>query len=301
MKPISFDELACMPLVQHYEEAFCKATGVAFKLVPPGEPKLRVNFGDSGNDFCSSVGSTPAGCNACLETQVRIQQNAARKLVTQQDHCFAGLTEIAVPVVIDGRHVATLMSGQVFRRKPTRRDFEIVVKILGGEPGKKWEEKVRRAFFATPIILADKFEAIIYMLTVFALHLSDDASRQSIACADREPNAVSCAKEFVRSHAVESITLEQVLHHVHVSRFHFCKIFKKATGITLTEYVARVRVGKAKTLLADPSLRITDIVFAAGFGSVPQFNNVFKRSVGMPPTAYRATLRKQPRIGSLRA
>jgi AraC-like DNA-binding protein len=82
-----------------------------------------------------------------------------------------------------------------------------------------------------------------------------------------------------------------VAQHVHVSPFHFCKLFKKATGMTLTEYVARVRVEKAKALLVDPSLRISEVVFAAGFGSIPRFNSVFKRYVGMPPTEYRATLR----------
>ncbi len=80
---------------------------------------------------------------------------------------------------------------------------------------------------------------------------------------------------------------------VHVSRFHFCKIFKKSTGMTLTEYVARIRIEKAMAMIADPSLRITEVVFASGFGSIPQFNSVFKRLVGMSPTAYRSSLRPQ--------
>ena len=51
-----------------------------------------------------------------------------------------------------------------------------------------------------------------------------------------------------------------------------------------------VRVEKAKTLLVDPSARISEVVFAAGFGSIPRFNSVFKSCVGMSPTEYRATL-----------
>jgi AraC-like DNA-binding protein len=78
---------------------------------------------------------------------------------------------------------------------------------------------------------------------------------------------------------------------VNVSRFYFCKLFKKATGMTLTEYVSRVRVEKAKELLVDPALRVSEVVYAAGFGSIPRFNSVFKRYVGMPPTEYRASLK----------
>ena len=104
------------------------------------------------------------------------------------------------------------------------------------------------------------------------------------------------AKRFVQAHVDEPITLAQVVEHVRVSRFYFCKLFKKATGMTLTEYVGRVRVEKAKMLLVDPSLRVSEVVYAAGFGSIPNFNSVFKRHVGMAPSAYRQTLRSSAQL-----
>jgi AraC-like DNA-binding protein len=137
----------------------------------------------------------------------------------------------------------------------------------------------------------ERFQAIVELVKVFAQYLADYASRHALAASTAEPTAVVDAKKFVQSHFEEPVTLAQVAEHVHVSPFYFCKLFKKATGMTLTEYVARIRVEKAKTLLVDPSLRISEVVFAAGFGSIPRFNSVFKRYVGMPPTEYRETLR----------
>jgi AraC-like DNA-binding protein len=167
----------------------------------------------------------------------------------------------------------------------------MVVKMLGGGPNGDWEKKMRRAYFETPVVTAERFQAIIALLNVFAQYLADHASRCAIASSREEPTAVASAKEFVQTHVEEPVTLTQVAQHVHVSPFHFCKLFKKTTGMTLTEYVARVRVEKAKTLLVDPSLRISEVVYAAGFGSIPRFNSVFKRYVGVPPTQYRAALR----------
>ena len=141
------------------------------------------------------------------------------------------------------------------------------------------------------MVTADRFEAIIHLLNVFAQYLADYASRHAIASAPDEPHAIANAKEFVQSHVEETITLALVVEHVHMSRFYFCKLFKKVTGMTLTEYVSRVRVEKAKRLLTNPSLRVSEVVYASGFGSIPRFNSVFKRYVGMPPTEYRATLR----------
>lgn len=291
MKPLEFENLARLPVIQFYEAAFRKATGVLLKVVPPGEPKQRLNLGECENAFCSLVARTPLGCAACLETQIRVQSIAGKKLTTQQINCFTGLTDIAVPVVIGGRHVATLMSGQVLRREPTERDFKMVAAMLG-QSG-EWEKKARKAYFETPVVNAERFEAIIQLLNVFAQYLADYAGRQILANTSEEPEAVANAKQFVQTHVEEPITLAQVVQHVNVSRFYFCKLFKKATGMTLTEYVSRVRIERAKTLLVDPSLRITEIVYSAGFGSIPQFNSVFKRIVGMPPTEYRETLRSQ--------
>ena len=278
-------------MVQFYEAAFRKATGVTLKVVPPGEPATRLTLGSSENSFCALATGTANGCEACLELQRRAQRGAGRRLAPQQINCFAGLTDVVVPVVIGGLHVASLMSGQVFRREPTERDFKMVVKMLGQNAD--WERRARKAYFETPVLKAERFEAVIQLLNVFAQYLGDYASRQALASSREEPSAVAHAKQFVQSHVEESITLAQVVEHVHVSRFYFCKLFKKATGMTLTDYVSRVRVEKAKSLLGNPALRISEVVYAAGFGSIPRFNSVFKRLVGMPPTEYRETLRSQ--------
>jgi len=293
VKQITFADLARLPVLEFYEAAFRKATGVSLRIVPPDEPRHRLSFGSSENPFCTLVAGTPTGCDACLENQRRAQRGAAKKLGPQQVSCFAGLTDVAVPILIEGRHVATLMSGQVFRREPTDRDFTMLARMLKDGQGVDWEKKLRKAYFATPAVTADRFQGIIQLLNMFAQYLAEYAGRHVIAASDDEPTAVANAKRFVQEHVEEPITLERVVNYVNVSRFYFCKLFKKATGMTLTEYVSRVRVEKAKSLLVDSSLRISEVVYAAGFGSIPQFNSVFKRHVGMPPTQYRATLRVQ--------
>jgi AraC-like DNA-binding protein/ligand-binding sensor protein len=293
MKPLAFEDLAHLPLVEFYEGAFRKATGVTLKVVPPQGSWQSRNFGCRDNLFCGLMSCDPTASALCLETEERARQSAARKLSTHQLYCHAGLTVVAAPVIVGGYHIATLLSGQVFRREPTERDFLMVLKRLGTSLSQDWVKKARKAYFETPVLTAERFQAAVQLLEVFAQYLADSAGRLALAGSKLDPAPVAHAKEFVQAHVEESISLEQVVHHVHLSRFYFCKLFKKATGLTLTEYVARVRVEKAKTLLSDPSRRISEIVFASGFGSIPRFNSVFKRHVGMPPTEYREVLRSQ--------
>jgi len=58
--------------------------------------------------------------------------------------------------------------------------------------------------------------------------------------------------------------------------------------MTFVDYVARVRVEKAKVLLQNPQRRISEVAFEVGFQSISQFDRVFKRIVGQSPRRFRA-------------
>lgn len=236
--------------------------------------------------------SNPEGCLSCQESQARLRLRAATKLTPVEISCFAGLSEVAVPVIAGGKHIATLVSGQFLRREPSERDFNMIAADFRKSCGEQWKARAREAYFNTPVVRADKLQSVIELLGILAQHLQRHAEQRAISTSKTELPVVARAKAFIQASADEPITLAQVAAHVNVSRFYFCKLFRKATGLTLTEYIARVRLEKAKSLLSDPSLRVSEIVFAAGFGSIQQFNSVFKEMVGISPTAYRMALQR---------
>jgi transcriptional regulator GlxA family with amidase domain len=65
-------------------------------------------------------------------------------------------------------------------------------------------------------------------------------------------------------------------------------LFKRATGMHFTEHLSRVRVERARNLLANPHLRVSEVAFEAGFQSLTHFNRVFKKILGQSPTKYRS-------------
>jgi len=198
------------------------------------------------------------------------------------------MVDLAVPVVVGGKHAATLLGGQVFREKPTRRRFDRVARLLRKCGMRIRLDKIRKSYFGTPVLSEKQLQGAVQLLTILAAQIAESANRYLLAARRPEPTSVTQAKAFVRAHASEKVTLPQTTSHVHVSRHHFCKVFKQATGITFTEFVAHVRVEKAKALLGDRQLRITDVASRAGFNSISQFNRVFRRYTGDAPTAYRA-------------
>src|ERR1700677_4561291 len=110
MQQMAFDNLVSLPVIQNYETAFYKATGMSIKVVPPGETIRHLGLGRFNNVFCAMVTRTPVGCSACLETERPAQSRTNQKFSPQQITCFAGLTHVSVPVLVAGQHVATLMT-----------------------------------------------------------------------------------------------------------------------------------------------------------------------------------------------
>lgn len=73
-----------------------------------------------------------------------------------------------------------------------------------------------------------------------------------------------------------------------LSRFHFLRRFKRATGTTPWRYLTDLRLAKAKSLLADPAQGVVEAAAAAGYADPAHFSRLFRQRTGRTPSAYRA-------------
>jgi AraC-like DNA-binding protein len=127
------------------------------------------------------------------------------------------------------------------------------------------------------------------MKTTPSPQLSNVGSREGNRA---EPAEIWKARNFIREHSDEELSLTQVAKAVNISPNYLSEKFKQVTGINFVDYVARSRFEKARGLLHDPNLRVSEIAFAVGFQSLSQFNRVFKKFSGKSPTEYRAGARQ---------
>jgi AraC-like DNA-binding protein len=93
------------------------------------------------------------------------------------------------------------------------------------------------------------------------------------------------AKLFIDSHYAESIDLTNIADEAHFSKFHFIRLFKKIYGKTPHHYLTHVRIDAAKQMLKQ-GIPIAEVCFAVGFESPTSFAGLFKRSVGLSPSAF---------------
>lgn len=112
----------------------------------------------------------------------------------------------------------------------------------------------------------------------------------AVQSAHVESPIIAQARQYIAAHYAENLSLGRVSQHVNTSRFYFCKLFRQATGLSFTEFVSRIRVEKAKRLLLNRHLRVSEIAFTAGFKSLGHFARMFRKIVGQSPSDYRGAL-----------
>jgi AraC family L-rhamnose operon regulatory protein RhaS len=82
-------------------------------------------------------------------------------------------------------------------------------------------------------------------------------------------------------------TLGEMAEQCGIQRTQLGKLFQKITGGTPMEYLTRIRIERAKTLLRETDRKVIDIAFECGFGTSQYFANTFKRATGATPSGYR--------------
>ncbi|SHH53620.1 response regulator transcription factor [Clostridium grantii] len=126
------------------------------------------------------------------------------------------------------------------------------------------------------------------------LYESDDGSASNFGVVTQLPEDkhVADAKEYINNNYDKKIYLNDVAEHVGFSPYYFSRLFKKSSGMNLSEYINRFRIEKAKEFMTNSSLSLKEISEKAGYEDFSYFSTVFQRYEKCLPSKYRKSLRK---------
>ena len=285
-------------IFRDYARAFRDTTGLPLGLRALDSLHLAMGDRKDQNPFCVLLAQSNQSCAACLSMRKKVEEQAGEKPKTLK--CFAGLCETVVPVRVGENTIAFLQTGQVLLQQPQKGDFSRMAETL-----LKWGmeidvKRLEEAYFQTRVLSRKQYESIVRLLEIFAQHLATLSNQLIVKEQLGEPPMIQRAKTFIEEHQAEDLRLNQVAKAVNTSTYYFCKMFKQATGLTFTSFLARVRVEKVKNLLLNPHVRVSEAAFQVGFQSLSQFNRVFRVITGESPSAYRERVLADSVAGSTR-
>ncbi|MBN2982594.1 helix-turn-helix transcriptional regulator [Cohnella algarum] len=103
----------------------------------------------------------------------------------------------------------------------------------------------------------------------------------------KEKNAMREIAKYIESNYNRELTLQEIAGHFYMSREYISRKFKQEFGENLSDFLGRVRIGKAKRLLLNPRLRIAEVANMVGYADEKYFSKVFKKLEGISPGQYR--------------
>jgi len=107
--------------------------------------------------------------------------------------------------------------------------------------------------------------------------------------SDLPPYRLRRVTQYIHEHLQEELRLVELSALVHMSPYHFARLFKRSTGLPPHRFLVRCRIDEARALLAARTASIAEISRSVGFRTSSHFTTTFRRITGVTPNAYRRT------------
>jgi len=112
--------------------------------------------------------------------------------------------------------------------------------------------------------------------------------QDSSASSRSEKTLILAIKRYLTENLQRKLTLEEIAHGLGYSVSHICSAFKKHTGMSVIHYFISLRITKAKELIEEGKMSLSEISDSLDFDTIQYFSTQFKKYVGIPPSQYSA-------------
>lgn len=141
-------------------------------------------------------------------------------------------------------------------------------------------------FLMKPIRIFDLVTTITFLLNNFS-HRKIDIVRQEFLMPDIATVAVKKAIDYINNNYTKDITLEQLGELTKRDKTYLCRSFRERMNITPHQYILKLRIDEAITLLDNTDDSLLSITKKLGFSTYGHFYHTFKKNTGYTPSNYR--------------
>lgn len=114
--------------------------------------------------------------------------------------------------------------------------------------------------------------------------------REDLEISELPENLIRSIR-YIKENFTQPISVDQMAQEGGLSKCHFCREFKKSTEMTPMYFLSRIRIKRSKELLTK-NLPVSTVAMRVGFNDLSSFNRLFRKFVGLTPTEFRKSLRK---------
>lgn len=292
VRAIDFTYLEKLPQLRRFYQLAWRLFGVSIGLTDVNsEREFYIGTRAAQSLFCRKL-HTLGGEAHCRECDRRHFEIAARERRPVRYHCYLGMTEFIIPILLNGEVIAFLQSGQVLDAPPTRKSWQAVRRTLRSLPLD--DSALRPLYFSKSRVMSvDDQENFIALLELFSNYIAHAQNQILISEQPWNSQVVTRARAHVRDYLNGPLSLDAIAKAAFTSKRNLTRVFRKETGTTVIRFIHETRIAQACREIAAGRKSMTQIAFDGGFGSVQQFNRVFRKVRNATPLAWKKSIARE--------
>jgi AraC-like DNA-binding protein len=234
------------------------------------------------SQFCAEIHKHEGEYQKCHEGDKLAFRDVLATDETVIYKCRYGLTEAICPLYNFGILTGYLMAGQICDDNTNLKDVEEALRKL---PVK--ESRVKRLIEELPIVKDDLILSYVKVMQICAQYLT-----LSNAMPGLKPTIAKSAHTYIYENLDKKITIKDICEVVGCSKTTLISSFKKEFGTTVNVAITKARLEKAKKLLSETDMSISEVAGATGFYDQAYFSKVFSSEYGKSPSEYKNEVRR---------
>lgn len=261
----------------------CEISGVELVFVSSVAPlRDKLDYSGKNASLCKFMRRNARFNRECVRCDAAHSAEAVAGRGAFHYKCHAGLTDIVVPLRMDGMHIGNLIGGELFDGPPTERSFRRFASRLS-----KYgfdNAGLRTLFMHTAWMEPGRIQNIVELAALFSSHFSELGSR--LLEPPGKDGPLECALEFLRLNFMRPIGLEDCARAAGVTPQHLSHLLKSG-GPGFSKRLRGLRLERARRLLESTDYKMSRIASESGFGSARSFNRTFMEGEGISPMEWR--------------
>lgn len=230
-------------------------------------------------EVCRLIRRTKAGADACRKCDMDACKRAKRLGGPHVYTCHAGITEAITPLKLGGGVIGYAIFAHMM---PEENYDEAVDEVCRRCAAYGTEEEIRNAVTKISTRSREKIIAALKILDAIASYMqisklatwkNEDVSKQ--------------IDTFIDKNLKEDLDSEALCRHFFISRTKLYQLSMQSFGMGIAKYISHKRIERAKDLLREGNLTVTEIAREVGVDDYNYFCKIFRKAVGMPPGKYR--------------
>lgn len=244
-----------------------------------------VSYNSHVNGYCALIKSRPDLHKICIEKQHLLIGRCNRGVF--YGPCWAGVEEYVFPVKSDDEVIAFIsVSGYRGKYSVSRKRAAAAAENFTLD--KRNAAARYESLKENPPALNALKPLIAPLCNMFELLFLKTNPEPD----DKNYRPLKEVLKYINDNYTWNPSLKEIAENCHYSESYIRHIFKEKTSKSIGQYIASLRIVKAKNLLKNTALSISEVAAEVGYGEPNYFTNVFRKETGVSPKQYRKNARK---------